>query len=212
MSGDKEYLLKSLSVPGLEQKAAFQLRNHNDPEVRSKLRALLWHPEPHVQGEILRTLAGFGDEAVYEPCAHLICHGSELQKEYAIVALSFLGTLKAMSLLETLLSSANPDDRLHAAYMLARHHRRDGESVLIQALPVETSLHWRLTIISCLASFGHKDQLHKLREILTTGSKAEKEALRCSLPGLAEIHEDGQESWEPKCLAWVNERLQRTEG
>jgi HEAT repeat protein len=80
LSSDEKVLLllQCLNEPDsrLTATAAFWLGRLKHPEIVPRLREAMRDFDLDVPFEVLASLAQHGDVSVYEPCAHLLCHGN----------------------------------------------------------------------------------------------------------------------------------------
>jgi HEAT repeat protein len=212
LSSDEKVLLLRQCLNGadcrLSAAAAFWLGRMKHAEIVPRLREVMRDRDLDVPFEILASLAEQGDVSVYEPCAHLLCHGNAKQRRESVIVLGFLGTEKALSLLEVVWSADDlaPDQRRLIALSLARHGNRLGEAFLEEELPGNDV--WRIPIAAALARLDNPKGLQALEDMVTSLSSVEKvvEIQRAIATNIGISDDRDHDRWRAAVLSWIDQR------
>ena len=193
--------------PELRLEAMKGLAQTHDSAYRGQLEQALRDPSPPVQGRAADALGQLGDRKGVPALLELLQHTTDLQVKLAAAqALVQLGEDKGQRVLESLLASARPEERLRAASLLCLRGHEKALALLTEAIDknlVPEPL--RLGFLACLTQAGNEAARQKLQLQLRSGPGPEALLAAARLAQLGQ--EDGRAFLRERILQPGTEQL-----
>jgi HEAT repeat protein len=203
-----EVLLQAASASHLyvASMALWALGQLGDNRVCSQIREkmLNGHVDTALRGDCLITLGTLGDSSIYPDCEDAISSGPRSERLKAAVALSELGTPKALSLLQScLFLKDQPLRRGIVACLLARHKVTAGEADLCAELERKTDTITTLISAAALANLANPAGIKALRDLILTWDDREVFKIATVMMRATDISMDPKGDVKEQVLSWL---------